>query len=96
MAEALQLQGLMRLETCFEFWKRDELWSTMVKKYIPAAEFRKTGMVRDRFKEIFSAQRYSKQPPSCPSNLSSEPYRRMLVDDHVANFNKNRARNYHP
>ena len=25
MAEALRFQGVMRLETCFEFWKRDEL-----------------------------------------------------------------------
>ena len=68
----------------------------MGRKYIPAVEFGKTGMGRDRFKEIFSEQRYSKQPPSHPSNLSSKQYRWMLVDDHVANFNKKCARNYHP
>ena len=61
-----------------------------------AVEFGKTGMGRDIFKEIFSSQRYSEQPPSRPSNLSSEQYRCMLVDYHIAKFNKNRARNYHP
>ena len=63
---------------------------------MPAVEFGKTGIGRDRFKEIFSEQGYSKQPPSLPSNLNSEQYLWMLVDDHVANFNKNCAHNYHP
>ena len=87
---------MVRLATRFEFSKRDELWSTVGRKYMPAVEFRKTGTVRDRFKDIFSAQRYSKQPPSRPSNLISEQYQWMLVDDHISNFNKNRAHNYHP
>ena len=75
MAKALRFQGVVRLETRFEFGKRDEIWSTVGRKYIPSVEFWKTGMGREIFKEIFSAQRYSEQPPSRPSNLSSEQYR---------------------
>ena len=58
MAEALRFQVLVRLATCFEFVKQDELWSTVGRKYIPDVEFGNTGMGRDRFKEIFSSQRY--------------------------------------
>ena len=96
MAEALRFQDVARMATLFEFGKWYELWSTVGRKYMPDVEFGKTGMGRDRFKEIFSAQRYSKQPPSRHSNLSSEQYRWMIFDDHVDNFNKNRARIYHP
>ena len=96
MGEVLRFQGLVRLATCFEFVKRDELWSTIGKKYMPAVEFGEIGMGRDRFKEILSAHRYSKQPPSRPSNLCSEQYQWVLVDYHVANFNRNRSLNYHP
>ena len=85
MAEAFRLNGVVRLATRFEFGKRDQLWSTMGRKYMPAVEFGKTGMGRDIFKDIFSAQRYSKQPPSRPSILSLEQYRWMLVHDDVSN-----------
>ena len=68
----------------------------MVRKYMLDVDFGKTGMGRDIYKEIFSAKRYSKQPPYCPSNIISEQYQCMLIDDHVSNFNKNRSRNYHP
>ena len=54
MAEVLQFQGVVRLTNRFEFGKRDELWSTVGRKYMPAVEFGKTGIGRDRFKEIFS------------------------------------------
>ena len=64
MDKALRFQGVARLATHFEFGKRDELWSTVGRKYMRAVEFGKTGMGRDRFKDILSAQRYSKQPPS--------------------------------
>ena len=74
MAEVLQFQGVVKLATRFEFRKRDEIWITVGRKYMPVVEFRKTGMGRDRFKEILSAQRYSKQPLSRPSNLIPEQY----------------------
>ena len=61
---------------------------------MPAVEFGNTGMGCDIFKDIFSAQRYSKQLPSRPLNLRSEQYQLMLVDDHIDNFNKKRARKY--
>ena len=58
MSEALRFQGVVRLVKHFKFGKQDELWSIVGSKYMPAAEFGKTGMGRDILKEIFSAQRY--------------------------------------
>ena len=69
--EALRFQGVLRLVTHFEFGKWDKLWSTVGRKYMPDVEFGNTGMGHDIFKDIFSAQRYSEQPPQRPSNLSS-------------------------
>ena len=60
MAKALRLQVVVRFATRFEFSKQDELWITVGSKYMPAIEFGKTGMGRDIFKNILSAQRYSK------------------------------------
>ena len=56
--KTLQLQCVVRLRNRFEFGKRDELWIIVGRKYMPAVEFGKTGMECERFKEIFSAQRY--------------------------------------
>ena len=56
MAKALRFQGVVRLANRFGFRKRDELWSNVGRKYMPAVEFGKTDMGRDIFKEIFSAQ----------------------------------------
>ena len=50
IAEALRFQGVVRLVTCFDFGKRDEIWSTVGSKYMWAVEFGKNIMVRDRFK----------------------------------------------
>ena len=58
MAEALRFQGVVRLATHFKFGKRDEPCITVGGKYMPDVEFGKTGMGRDRFKEIFLSQRY--------------------------------------
>ena len=43
-----------------------------------------------------SQHKDTKKPPSRPLSLSSEQYQWMLVDDHIANFIKNCARNYNP
>ena len=59
MAEELRFQGVVRLAIYFKFGKQDELWSNVGSKYMPVVDFGKTVMGRDRFKEIFSAQRYS-------------------------------------
>ena len=56
----------MRLATCFEFGKHDELWSTVGRKYMPDVEFGKTGMGRDILKEIFSVKRFSKTTAILP------------------------------
>ena len=57
MAEAFWFQGGVRLATRFEFRKQDEIWSNVGRKYMPAVEFGRTGMIRDIFKEILLAQR---------------------------------------
>ena len=93
-SEAIKFQGIMRLCTRFEFSDREKLWSTTSdNKFIdPPCFGEKTGMVRDRFRQIFTCQRYSKQPTTRPEGMSSEQYRWMLIDDHVLLFNKNRAK----
>ena len=50
ISESLRFQGVVRLETCFEFRKRDELWSNVGSRFMSAVEFGKTGMGCDRFK----------------------------------------------
>ena len=50
MAKALRFQGLVILATRIDFGKRDEIWSTVVKKYMSAVEFGNNGMGCDRFK----------------------------------------------
>ena len=65
-AKALRFQGVMRLATRFEIGKWDEICITVGRKYMPDYEFGETGMGCDRFKEIFSAQRYSKQTSPRP------------------------------
>ena len=57
-AKALRFQGVVRLATRFDFGKHNELWITVGRKYMPAVEFGKTGIGRDRFKDIFSSHRY--------------------------------------
>ena len=50
IAEALRFQGVVRLATCFDFGKRDEIWSTVGSKYMRAVDFGKNIMGRDIFK----------------------------------------------
>ena len=52
MAEVLRFQSVVRLATRFVIRKRDELWSTVRRKYMPSVEFGNTGIVRDIIKEV--------------------------------------------
>ena len=51
-------------------------------------------MSKHRFQEIFISQQYSKQPETQPEGMSSETYPWKLVDNHVANLNKNWEKHY--
>ena len=86
----------MRLICHFEFDKRQNLWSTQPRKYIAAPCLGSTGMGKHWFQEIFSIQQYSKQPETQPEGMSSETYPWKLVDNHVANLNKNWEKHYGP
>lgn len=79
--EILKFIGILVLGTFVEFDNRKDLWTKKSdSKYIPAPNFVKTGMVRDRFLTLFVNIRYSAQPDQKPSGMSSETYRWMLLD----------------
>ena len=73
--------------TRFEFGSRASLWSTFApSKYVPAAHFRKTGMLRPKFDFLFRCIRFSDQPNIRPAGISAEVYWWKLVDDFVKTF----------
>jgi hypothetical protein len=63
---------------------------------LPSYDLRATGMVRNRFDNIWYAVRWSRQPPKQPDGMSSERYPWMLIKDFVANINKFRQRRFVP
>ena len=97
LGEMMKFIGVAILATRFEFGSRRELWSMRtVSRHIPAPCFGRTGMSRDRFDDIFTHLRFCSQPENCPTGMSSEDYRWLLVDGHVDAFNKHRATNFNP
>jgi hypothetical protein len=77
---------------------RRKLWEGggATSKYLPSYDLRATGMSCNRFDDIWYAIRWSRQPPEQPHSMPSEQYRWMLVNNHVANINKYRARMFVP
>ena len=69
--------GIIILGTRFEFSSRRDLWSTAsVSRFVEAPRFgEKTGMSRNRFDEIWSSIRFSKQPAERSEGVSSINYR---------------------
>jgi len=57
-------------------------------KYLPSYDLSATGMLRNRFDDIWYAVRWSCQSPEQPDGMSSERYRWMLINDFVTNINK--------
>lgn len=95
--ELLKFLGIVLLATKFEFGNRASLWSsTAPSKYVPAANFGRTGMTRQRFDAIWRYIRFSDQPSVRPQGMSSEHYRWRLVDDFVTNINDHRAATIFP
>ena len=65
-------------------------------KYIPAPLFGLTGMPRKQFDDLWMCIRFSDQPCNHPSEMTSEQYRWILVDDFIKNFNEHQAQNFFP
>ena len=95
--EAVKFLGILLLITRFEFGSQRDLWSAFRRSnYIPAANLGKTGISKNRFDQLIKCWRWSHQPEQRPTNMSSEEFRWMLVEDFVELFNDWRAKNFCP
>ena len=96
--EFYKFLGIIILITRLEFTSKTKLWSsTSEYKYIPAVKLGKmTGMLRNRFDEIWSELRWSDQPDVRPPEMSHAEYRWLLVDDMVEIFNSHREDSFIP
>ena len=98
MGELIKFFGITHLMTRYKFANRRDLWkSEGPTRFEPGANFGKlTGMIRDRYDDIFSNLRFSNQPDEKPAGMSEADYRWMLIDDHVELYNVHRANGYSP
>jgi len=97
MGEVLKWFGVLMLITRFEFGNRAELWSDKPRcKYIPAPDFGKTGMSRQRFDDLWRYMEWSYQPVERPQDMSSERYRWCLIQDFLDRINEHRVNYFHP
>jgi hypothetical protein len=97
--ELLRWIGVCMLIASINFrGDRCKLWEGggAASKYLPSYDLCATGMLRNRFDDIWYAVRWSRQPPEQPDGMSSERYRWMLVEDFVANYNDYRQRTFVP
>ena len=97
--ELLRFIGVCTLISTINFrGARRNLWEggNTISEFLPTINLKGTGMTRNRFEDIWSAIRWSDQPPAQPEGMSSERYRWMLVDDFIANFNEHRQRTFVP
>jgi Transposase IS4 len=95
--EVLKFFGVLILMTRFEFDSRQRLWlRSRISKYIPAPQLGDTGISRDRFDALWRHIRFSSQPMTRPSHVSSENYRWALVQDLVDKFNEHRQQCFNP
>lgn len=81
--EILTFFGTLLLGTFFKFGDRRSLWSKRSDSdnpYIPAPNFGRTGLSRDRFNQLFVNIRFSSQPSKKPEGMTFERWRWMLVD----------------
>ena len=79
--ETLRYSGVSVLSTRYELGTRKALFNApRNSKYIPSAEFGKTGMQRNRFEDLTTCIAFSYQPNE-QGDLSSEKYLWFLVED---------------
>ena len=75
IGEILKFFGIWVLSTRFEFGSCASLWSnTTSSKYLPAPDFGKTGISRNRFDHIWQHIRFSDQQDTRPEGISSERF----------------------
>jgi hypothetical protein len=95
--EAIKFFGIIILATRFEFTARASLWSAArISRFHASPCFGKTGMVRNRFDDIWSCMRFSYQPPQRPASMDHEDYRWKLVQDFVSYYNDHREEQFTP
>ena len=97
--ELLRWIGVCMLIASINFHgKRRELWEGggAASKYLPSYDLCATGMLRNRFDDIWYTIRWSRQPPVQPDGMSSERYHLMLINDFFANINKYHQRTFVP
>ena len=97
LGEMLKWFGILILITRFEFGYRADLWSQVPRcKYIPAPDFGKTGMSRQRWDDLWRHMEWSYQPITRPDDMSSEHYRWCLIQDFIDRINEHRVNFFHP
>jgi Transposase IS4 len=97
IAELLRFFGVCILVIRMQFGRRRELWGRVTgSKYIVPANFAATGMLRNRFKEIWSLLLFSHQEEVQPYGMSSADYRWTLVDNFVDDYNCHRVARFKP
>jgi len=97
IGELLKWFGVLILATRFEFGSRADLWSEKPRcKHIPAPDFGKTGMSRQRFDDLWHHMEWSYQVPQRPDDMSSERHRWCLVQDFIDRINEHRVSYFHP
>jgi hypothetical protein len=98
IGEILKLFGVLILVTRFEFGDRRSLWSKEgPTPFIPAANFGRTGMSRNRFELLWVSLQWSRQPPLEEQDaVGSETFRWALVQDFVDRFNEYRKAAFVP
>ncbi len=97
--ELLQWIGACVLNASINFWgDRHKLWEGggATLKYLPSFNLRATGISRNHVDDIWYAIRWSCQPPEQPHGTLSEWHHWMLVNNHVTNINKYRAKTFVP
>jgi hypothetical protein len=97
--ELLRWIGMCTLITSINFCgARCKLWEGggAISKYLPSYNLCATGMSCNHFEDIWSAVKWSCQPPEQPDGILLEQYCWMLADNFVANINKYRWRSFYP
>ena len=98
LAKFLKWFGVVLLISRCEFSFQRELWSTWNhSRFLPPVELgRATGMLQQRYDDIWMYLCLSFQPENRPDNVPSEEYRWMLVDNFIWQFNEHHAFHFMP
>ena len=98
VAEFLRWFGVVLLISCYEFSMQRELWAARThSKFLHPVELgQATGMLWQKYDNIWICLHLSFQLDTRPDNVPSEEYCWMLVDDFICFFNYNWASHFTP